>query len=91
MPPVENLKALVSNVMTERTDKRGRNSVLAVFDVSRAHFYGVCERDAYVEPEHLSSNGFKLGASNPALYRSELVNGFCHGDDFVDCGSRRLH
>ena len=26
---------------------------------------------------------FELVASNPALYRSELVNGFCHGDDFV--------
>ena len=60
--------------MTERIVKRGRNSVLAVFfDVSRAHFfYGVCERDAYVEPEHLSSSGFEPGASNPALYRSEL-------------------
>ena len=82
--------------------------MLAVFDVSRAHFYGVCERDVYVEPpselhrlktifgtqdesntwqklwgEHLRNNGFELGASNPALYRSELVNGFCHGDDFV--------
>ena len=33
--------------------------------------------------EDLRSNGFELGASNPALYRSELVNGFCHGDDFV--------
>ena len=33
--------------------------------------------------EHLQSNGFELGASNPALYRSELVNGFCHGDDIV--------
>ena len=32
--------------------------------------------------EHLRSNGFELGGSNPALYRSELVNGFCHGDDF---------
>ena len=115
MPPVESLKALVSHVMTERVDKRGRILVLAVFDVSRAHFYGVCERDVYVEPpaelhspglvaklsktmygtqdasnawqklwgEHLRNNGFELGASNPALYRSELVNGFCHGDDFV--------
>ena len=85
------------------------------FDVSRAHFYGVCERDVYVEPpselhrpglvaklnktmygtqdasnawqklwgEHLRSDGFELGASNPALYSSELVNGICHGDDFV--------
>ena len=101
--------------MTERVDKRGRILVLAVFDVSRAHFYGVCERDVYVEPlaelhrpglvaklnktmygtqdasnawkklwgEHLRNNRFELGASNPALYRSELVNGFCHGDDFV--------
>ena len=50
MPPVESLKALVSHVMTERVDRRGRQLVLAVFDVSRAHFYGVCERDVYVEP-----------------------------------------
>ena len=50
MPPVESLKALVGHVMTERVDKRGRILVLAVFDVSRAHFYGVCERDVYVEP-----------------------------------------
>ena len=33
--------------------------------------------------EHLRSNGFELGASNPALSRSDLVNGFCHGDDLV--------
>ena len=42
MPPAESLKVLVSHVMTERVDRRGRNLVLAVFDVSRAHFYGVC-------------------------------------------------
>ena len=115
MPPVESLKALASHVVTERVDRRGRPLVLAVFDVLRAHSYGVCERDVYMEPpselhrpglvaklnktmygtqdasnawqklwgEHLRSNGFQLGASNPALYRSELVNGFCHGDNFV--------
>ena len=33
--------------------------------------------------EHLRSSGFELVASNPALYRSELVSGFCKGDDFV--------
>ena len=33
--------------------------------------------------EHLRSNGFELGASNPALHRSELVSGFRHGDYFV--------
>ena len=50
MPPVENLKALVSHVTTERVDRRGRNLVLAVFDVSRAHIHGVCERDVHAEP-----------------------------------------
>ena len=50
MPPVESLKALVSHVMTERVGRSGRNLVFAVFDVSRAHLYGVCERDVYVEP-----------------------------------------
>ena len=50
MPPVESLKALVSHVVTKRVDRRGRNLVLAVFDVSRAHFHGVCERDVYVKP-----------------------------------------
>ena len=121
MPPMESLNALVSHVMTERDYRRGRNLVLAVFDVSRAHFYGVCERDGFVEPpselhrpglvvklhksmygtqdasnawqklwvEHLRSKCFELGASNPALYRSDLINGICSGDDFCDCGSRR--
>ena len=116
MPPVESLKALVSHVMTEKVGKRGRVLVLAVFDVSRAHFYGVCVNAMFTwnhllsyivlvlwqsstrrcterkmramrgrncGGEHLRNNGFELGASNPALYRSELVNGFCHGDDFV--------
>ena len=40
--------------------------------------------------EHLRNNGFELGASNPAFYRSELVNGFCHGDDFVTGATRRI-
>ena len=32
---------------------------------------------------HLRNNCFALGARNPALCRSEFVNEFCHGDDFV--------
>ena len=43
-------EALVSHVMTEPVVGRERNLVLAVLGVSRAHFYGVCERDVYVEP-----------------------------------------
>ena len=40
--------------------------------------------------EHLRSNGSELGASNPALYRSELANGFCHGDDFVTAAEDQI-
>ena len=40
--------------------------------------------------EHFRSNGFELVASNPALYRSELVSGFCHGDDFVTGAAEQL-
>ena len=90
--------------------------MLAVFGVTRAHFYGVRERYGCVEPpselhrpglvaklnktmlgtqdvsnawkklwrEHFRSSGFELVASNPALYRSELVNGFCCGDDLAE-------
>ena len=42
MPQMESLKELVNHVMTERVDKRGRNLVLVVFDVSRAHYFTVC-------------------------------------------------
>eukprot|EP00971_Amphidinium_carterae_P068481 1355888-Amphidinium_carterae.2 len=41
MPPLENLKALVSYAMTEQTDKYKQPLALAVCDLSRAHF--VCE------------------------------------------------
>ena len=72
MPPVESLKALVSHVMTERVDKRGRILVLAVFDVSRAHFYGVCERDVYVEPPAAELHRPGLVAKlNKTMYRCE--------------------
>ena len=40
--------------------------------------------------EHLRNNGFEPGASNPALYRSELVSGFCHADDFVTAAENQI-
>ena len=33
--------------------------------------------------EQLQNNGYKLGASNPLLFCSEHLKGFCHGDDFT--------
>ena len=71
MPPVESLKALVSYVMTERVDKRGRILVLAVFDVSRAHFYAVCERDVYVEPLAELHRPGLVAKVNKAMYGTQ--------------------
>ena len=68
--------------MTERVDKRGRILVLAVFE--ERTFYGVCEREvAWNARCEQCAAETMLGESNLALCRSELVNGFCHGDDFV--------
>ena len=47
---MQSVKALVSHVVTERVDTRGRNLMLAVFDVCRAHFDDVSERDIYMGP-----------------------------------------
>eukprot|EP00971_Amphidinium_carterae_P141226 2798429-Amphidinium_carterae.1 len=32
---------------------------------------------------HLEKHGYVMGTSNPALFCSEHLKGFCHGDDFV--------
>ena len=71
MPPVESLKAFASHVMTERVDKRGLTLVLAVFDVSRAHFYGVCERDVYVEPPAELHRPGLLAKLNKTMYGTQ--------------------
>ena len=74
MPPVECLKAWVSHVMTERVGRRGRNLVLAVFDVSRAHFFGVCERDVYVEPPSDLHRPGLVAKLNKTVYGTQDVS-----------------
>ena len=71
MPPVERLKALVSHVMPERVGRSGRNSELAVFDVLRAHFYGVCERDVYVEPPSELHRPGHVARLNKTMYGTQ--------------------
>jgi hypothetical protein len=59
MPPVESLKALVSHMMTEQVDPDGDSLVMAVFDVSRAHFNAEAERELYANlPEEMAEEGF---------------------------------
>ena len=68
MPPVESLKALFSHVTTDRVDRCGRKLVLAVFDVSRAHFYGFFERNVHVEPPSELHRPWFVGKLNKTLY-----------------------
>ena len=77
MPPVESLKALVSHVMTERVGRRGRNLVLAVFDVSRAH----CSRCVCVNAMCLRGATLRL--------TSFWTSSQTHQDDVRDAGCER--
>lgn len=59
MPPVESLKSLVSHMMTEQVDLEKEELIFAVFDVSRAHFNAVAERELYATlPEEMAQEGF---------------------------------
>ena len=44
MPPLEAVKLLCSLAVSRRTSKRGKPPKLALYDISRAHFYGVAKR-----------------------------------------------
>ena len=59
MPPIEGLKCLISHLMTERTDPDGEPLCMKVWDVSRAHIYGIAERKVYTNlPPELAEEGF---------------------------------
>jgi len=61
MPPSESLRLLVSHMMTDSVDSKGRPLCLASWDVSRAHFYGLATRNLCVElPEELKEEGKDL-------------------------------
>ena len=51
--------------------ERGRMLVLAVFNVSRAHFYGVCERDVHVEPHAELHHPGLVAKLNKTMYRTQ--------------------
>ena len=48
MQPLEAAKLLCSMLATKRKSKRGKPLKLALFDISRAHFYGKAQREIYV-------------------------------------------
>jgi hypothetical protein len=58
MPPAESLKMLVSHMMTECSDSDGDELCFAKWDISRAHFYGVAERNVAIRlPSELHQDG----------------------------------
>ena len=58
MPPLEALKILVSLLITEEEGVNNDDKHLALFDISRAHFYGKPTRELYVIlPKELNPEG----------------------------------
>jgi hypothetical protein len=71
MPPLEALKALVSLMVSKKLSKRKQKLKLAVFDISRAHMYGVAQREVYVElPDGDKEEGM-CGLLNRSLYGTQ--------------------
>ena len=59
MPPIEGLKCLIGHMMTEQKNPDGEDLCMAVWDVSRAHLYGIAERTLYTNlPEELDEVGY---------------------------------
>ena len=56
IPPLEAMRLLCSLWATERVSQRGRSLKIGLWDISRAHFYGVPKRYIYIElPEEDST------------------------------------
>ena len=59
MPPLEGLKTLLSLMTTLKKSSRGSALIIRLLDILRAHFYGLAERDVFVElPEGDRQDGF---------------------------------
>lgn len=58
MPPVEAVKILISHMQTEKVNHRGEPLEMMVFDISRAHFYGLAKRRVFTKlPEGFEEPG----------------------------------
>jgi len=59
MPPLEAMKGLASLLVTRKKSRRGKTLKIGLWDVSRAHLYGVTQRLVYTElPEELARPGY---------------------------------
>ena len=71
MPPLEAAKILCSLLASKRTSKSGKLLKLALYDISRAHFYGESQRSVYVTlPEGDESEG-KCALLHKTMYGTQ--------------------
>ena len=67
-PPLEAMRYLLSAWATDRVSAKGRRLKLGLWDISRAHFYGVPKRRIYVElPPEDAEEGF-CGLLEKSMY-----------------------
>ena len=48
-PPLESMRLLCSLMSTQKLSKRGQKLKLGLWDISRAHFYGIPKRTIYID------------------------------------------
>ena len=70
-PPLEAMRLLCSLWATERVSHRGRPLKIGLWDISRAHFYGVPKRRIYIQlPDEDASPGM-VGRLTKSMYGTQ--------------------
>ena len=70
-PPLEAMRLLCSLWATERVSQRGRSLKIGLWDISRAHFYGMPKRCIYIElPEEDATPGM-VGRLTKSMYGTQ--------------------
>ena len=92
IPPLEGVRALLSLFVSHSQEEAKGKRILAMCDISRAHFHGasVCgtpgrgERETRTRERILKENGFAQGLSNPSLFVhvERDIRLLIRGDDF---------
>ena len=69
MPPLEAMKILGSAMVTVKVSKPRRKPLeLKLYDISRAHLYGIAKRKVYVTPPMEEHEEGKCGLLEKSMY-----------------------
>ena len=80
MPPLEGSKILCSLMMSLKVSSRGKPLKLGFWDISRAHFYGIAQREVYVRlPDEDYTEG-QCGLLQKGMYGTQDASNLWQND-----------